>query len=162
MTVCSFTIYFVDPDRGLRHSSRKGGNFEIGDIGTSAHLYWRLKKILCLSFLLFFGDKITAFKCSLDLCFYPSIIEFRIKEKTHTKAAVDVSRCCRKGFSVFLGDAGRGLVGTFVSSKVVPEDLNMKFRSKFNHDFINRGCLHCAILKACKGRDMFEMRFSRF
>ena len=47
-----------------------------------------------------------------------------------------------------------GLVVTFVSSKVVPEDLNMKFRSKFNHDFINRGCLHCAILKACKGRDM--------
>ena len=38
----------------------------------------------------------------------------------------------------------------------------MKFRSKFNHDFINRGCLHCAILKGCKGRDMFEMRFSRF
>ena len=30
----------------------------------------------------------------------------------------------------------------------------MKFRSKFNHGFINRGCLHCAILKACKGRDM--------
>ena len=24
----------------------------------------------------------------------------------------------------------------------------MKYRSKFKHDFTNRGCLHCAILKA--------------
>ena len=32
--------------------------------------------------------------------------------------------------------------------------MNTKFRSKFNHGFINRGCLHYAILKACKGRDM--------
>ena len=30
----------------------------------------------------------------------------------------------------------------------------MKFRSKFNHDFTNRGCLQCAILKALKARDM--------
>ena len=30
----------------------------------------------------------------------------------------------------------------------------MKFRSKFNHGSINRGCLHCAILKAYKARDM--------
>ena len=27
-------------------------------------------------------------------------------------------------------------------------DLNIKFVSKFNHSFINRDCLHCAILKA--------------
>ena len=45
-----------------------------------------------LSFILFFGHKIIAFKSSLDLCFYPSIIEFRIKEKIHTKAVADVSR----------------------------------------------------------------------
>ena len=37
---------------------------------------------------------------------------------------------------------------TFASSKAVLEDLNMKFRSKLNHGFTNRGCLHCAILKA--------------
>ena len=30
----------------------------------------------------------------------------------------------------------------------------MKFRSKFNNDFINCGSLHCTILKACKGRDI--------
>ena len=40
---------------------------------------------------MFLGDKMIAFKSSLDLCFYPSIIEFRIKEKIHTKAVV-VSR----------------------------------------------------------------------
>ena len=32
----------------------------------------------------------------------------------------------------------------------MPKDLKMKFRSKFNHDFTNRGCLHCAILKATR------------
>ena len=30
----------------------------------------------------------------------------------------------------------------------------MKFRSNFNNGFINRSCLHCAILKACKERDV--------
>ena len=45
-----------------------------------------------LSALLFFGDKKTAFKSSLDLYFHPFIIEFRIERKIHTKAVVDVSR----------------------------------------------------------------------
>ena len=35
-----------------------------------------------------------------------------------------------------------------VSSKAVPEILNMKYRSGFKHCFTNRGYLHCAILKA--------------
>ena len=30
----------------------------------------------------------------------------------------------------------------------------MKFRSKFNHDFTNRGCLQYPNLKVYKGRDM--------
>ena len=30
----------------------------------------------------------------------------------------------------------------------------MKLRSKCNHGFTNRGCLHCAILKAYEARDM--------
>ena len=30
----------------------------------------------------------------------------------------------------------------------------MKFSPKFNHDFTNRGCLHCAILKAYEARVM--------
>ena len=30
----------------------------------------------------------------------------------------------------------------------------MKFRSKFNHGFTNRECLHCAILEAYKASDM--------
>ena len=37
-----------------------------------------------------------------------------------------------EGFPPFLGNSERGFVGTFVSSKVVPEDLNVKFGSKFN------------------------------
>ena len=33
----------------------------------------------------------------------------------------------------------------------ISENLNMKFRSNFNHGFANRGCLHCAVLKALHG-----------
>ena len=38
-----------------------------------------------------------------------------------------------------------------VSSKAVPEILDMKYRSKFKHCFTNRGYLHCVILKALHG-----------
>ena len=47
-----FVYHFVDPDLKVEVISRKEGtaenggiDFEIGDIGTSAHWYWRLKKI---------------------------------------------------------------------------------------------------------------------
>ena len=37
----------------------------------------------------------------------------------------------------------------FFSSPVkLSEDLNLKFRSKYNHSFTNYGCYHSAILKA--------------
>ena len=62
-TVCSCTILLI-LIWGLRYSSNKtgqqnigGADFEIGDIGTSAHLHWRLKKIPCRACLLFCGDK---------------------------------------------------------------------------------------------------------
>ena len=42
--------------------------------------------------MMIFDDKKIAFKSSLDLYFHPSITEFRIEEKIHTKAVVDVSR----------------------------------------------------------------------
>ena len=44
------------------------------------------------SLLLLFGYKTIAFKSSFDLYFHPSIIEFRMEEKLHTKIVVDVSR----------------------------------------------------------------------
>ena len=47
-----FVYHFVDPDLKVEVISRKEGtaenggiDFEIGDIGTSAHWYWKLKKI---------------------------------------------------------------------------------------------------------------------
>ena len=82
-----------------------------------------------------------------------------------------------KGFSCFLEETGRELVGNIISRKAVPKDLNMKFRLIFNHGFTNRGCLHCTILKALYGFKkkeparqeagnisfkMFKMRFSGF
>ena len=53
MLIDSIYVYlFVDPDWGLRYSSKKRGAaekegiyFEIRDIDTSAHLHWGLKKI---------------------------------------------------------------------------------------------------------------------
>ena len=38
-----------------------------------------------------------------------------------------------------------------VSSKTLPENLNLIFRLKFSLSFTNHGCLHCAILKAICG-----------
>ena len=64
--------------------------------------------------LLFFGEKKISFKSSLDLYFHPSIIEFRIEEKLHTKAVVDMSRGA--GGKVFLFSwerLGGGLVVTY-------------------------------------------------
>ena len=72
-------------------------------------------------------------------------------EKIHTKADVDVSRGALG--RIFPGEIRKG-VSRIVSSKAVPNDLKMKFRSKFNHGFINRSCLRCAILKDYKARDM--------
>ena len=41
----------------------------------------------------------------------------------------------------------------------------MKFRSKYNHDFTNHGCLHCTILKALyspKEKDPTGERYAVF
>ena len=75
----------------------------------------------------------------------------------HTKAVAEVPRAREEGFSCFL----------LLFSKAVPEDFNMKFRSKFNHGFTNRGCFHCATLslqgKRCNfSFEMFGMKLSRF
>ena len=87
-----------------------------------------------------------AFKCSLDLYFHPSIIEFRIEEK-NTKAVVDVSRGVGGRVFQFFGEKLAGVYyEPVLSRKAVPEDLNMEFRLKFNHGFTNCGSLHCGIL----------------
>ena len=44
-----------------------------------------------------------------------------------------------------------GVSRKLVSSKAVPEGLNLKCRSKFNQGFTNRGCLHWAILNVLHG-----------
>ena len=62
-----FIYHFVDLDLRVELSFKKEGpaengdvDFEIRDIGTSAHLFWRLKKTSCRACMLFyysFGDK---------------------------------------------------------------------------------------------------------
>ena len=55
-----FVYHFVDPGwrvfvifRKERTAENEEIDFEIGDIGTSAHLYWRLKRISCRACLSF-------------------------------------------------------------------------------------------------------------
>ena len=62
-------------------------------------------------FYFFYGDKEKAFKSSPDLHFHPSIFEFRIEEKIHTKTVVDVSRDA--GERIFLGEIRNGVLGTY-------------------------------------------------
>ena len=70
-------------------------------------------------------------------------MKFKIEEKIQTKAIADVSISFGgKVFQFSWAELGGGLVGNY---------LNIKFRSKFNHGFTNRDCLHCAILKALYG-----------
>ena len=60
-------------------------------------------------------------------------------------------RACGRVYLLSSVRLGGSLKGTIVSSKTVPEVLNIKYRSEFKHGFTNRGCLHCAILKALRG-----------
>ena len=130
-----FVYHFVDPDLRVNlwfkkeRTAKNGGvDFEIGDIGTSAQGYWRLKKIsfrACLLFITFFVTK---------------------------NYAVDMSRSAgRKVFLFSWERLWRSLQENIVSSKAVPEVLHLKYRSELKHDFTNRGCLHCAILKVLHG-----------
>ena len=62
-----FVYHFVDPDLRVeiilrnKGTAENGGiDFEIGNISTSSHWYWRMKKISCRACLLFhyfFGNK---------------------------------------------------------------------------------------------------------
>ena len=81
-----FVYHFVHTDLRVEIFLEKEGaaengsvDFKIGYTGTSAHLYWRLKKIscrVCLPFYCFFGDKKIAFKSFLELHFHRFITEF--------------------------------------------------------------------------------------
>ena len=139
-----FIYHFVDPDLRVEIFFEKEGaaenrsiDFEIRHIGTSAHLYWRLKSISCSAC---FGNKKQLLKALLT---YNS--EWR--KRIHTKTVADVPRGAGGGFSCFPGETRRGQQETVVCSKTVLEDLNIKFRSKFNHGFTRCGYLHSAILK---------------
>ena len=79
-----FVYHFIDPDLMVeiffekeRAAENGGVEFEIGDIDTSTHLYWRLKKISCKACLLFIVLLVTkiVFKSSLDHYFNRFIIE---------------------------------------------------------------------------------------
>ena len=82
-----------------------------------------------------------------------SVTEFKIEEKIHTRLLLCLM-ALEEGFSCFPERLGGVKYKSLVSSKAVPGEYDLKFRSKFNHGYINHGCLHCAILKAYKVRDV--------
>ena len=95
-----FGYHFIDPDLRIEIFFQKdavaengGLDFEKWDVGTSAHFYWRLKKISwrVSAFSLIFWWKKIALKSSLDLYFHPLIIELFFLV-TVQKAVVDASR----------------------------------------------------------------------
>ena len=130
-------------------------HYEIWGIGTSPHLYWRLKKVSYRTYLLFhysFGDKKIAFKSPFNLYSNPFIIEFfssKLKKRYRLRLLLMCLEALGEGFALFSWEIlQRGLQETVVSSKAVPKVWNMTYISEFKHGFTNRGCLHCAILKA--------------
>ena len=118
-----FVYHIVDPDLRVETFFEKNGaaenggvDFEIGEIGTSVHLYCRSRKFFCRACLLCYCFLVTkvAFKSSLDLYFHPCITEFRIEENIHTKTVVDVSRGATERIFLFswerLGGVSRSLL----------------------------------------------------
>ena len=111
-----------------REDNKKWGiDFEIGDIGTSTHLYFRLKKVsykACLLFDYFFGDKKIAFKSSFNPYFHLFIIEFfwfaylqfRIEEKVHIKILLLMClEALGEGLSCFHGRDWEGVCRKILS-----------------------------------------------
>ena len=150
-----FTILLILTWR-LRHETAENGrlDFEIGDIETSAHLYWRSKKIscrACLSYCFVWWKKIP-FKSLLELYFHAFIIAFRIEEKIHTKAVVEVSRGAGEGFFCFPGRDREKVSRNLLS--LVKLYQRIWIWNLINHGFTNCGCLHCAIL-SLQGKELF-------
>ena len=60
-------------------------DFEIGNVGTTAHFYGRTNKNSCSARqLIVFLVKKKALKRSYDLFFHPSIIKIKLEEKINT------------------------------------------------------------------------------
>ena len=164
-----FVYHFIDPDlRAERffEKERTAENgvvdFEIGEIGTFAHLYCMQNRLLFYQLLKAFLTciSIPSVSNSFDLPRYSS----ELRKSTHYQGCCYVQRRWGKGVPVFLGEIGRGFVGNYClySSCTV---LNMKYRSEFKHGFTNRGCLHCAISKAldcCKEKRVHKAKGMQF
>ena len=73
----------------------------------------RKSQLSCYCFFEFFWWQKIVFKSSLDLYFHPSITEFRVEEKIHTKVVVNVSRDARG--RIFLGKIREGVSGNLLS-----------------------------------------------
>ena len=106
------------------------------------------------AFSLFFGDKKQVLKTLSNCTFIPLLLSYspsyssQLRKRYTLRLLLICLEALGEVFSCFPARTVRGQWETIVSSKAIPVDLNVKFISKVNHSFGNRGCLHCAILKA--------------
>lgn len=151
--MCSFTILLI-LTCGLRYSWKRGHWFWNRGCKYLCRLLLVVEENLMKSLFAFCWQRNGFQKLSWSTLhtlitefFWFAELQFKIARKIHIKASVDESRS--SGVRVFLwGTWRRSWQETMVSSKTVPQDLNVKFRSTFNRAFTNHGYFHRAVLKA--------------
>ena len=83
-----------------------GVDFEIGDISTSAYLYWRLKKIsysACLRFYCFSDDKKKLLKALLTRTFILPLLSSELWKRYTLRLLLMCLEALKEGFSFFPG-----------------------------------------------------------
>ena len=109
----TFVYHFVDPDLRIETLFKKdettenrGVDFEIGDIGTSAHLYWRSKKISCRACLFsycFLVPKKYLLKALLTCTFIPPLLSSESRKKYTLRLLLTCLEAQEEGFFCFPG-----------------------------------------------------------
>ena len=134
-----FVYHFVDPDLRVEIIFRKEGtaekwgiDFVISDISTSAHWYWRLKKIMCRACLLFY--------------YFLLILSLKGSKKA--------GRLCIKFFATSNATVQRYLYPLF-QNKCPQQLLKALLTCTFIHSLLNFFALHSC---SCRWRKRFTLR----
>ena len=101
----------------------------------------------CLLSYCFLVTKKQLLKALLTCTFIPSLLSSESRKKYTLRLLLTCREALEEELSFFpWRNQDRVSRNLFSLSKAVPEDLNMKFRSKSNRGYTNRGCLHSLIL----------------
>ena len=159
-----FVYHFVDPDLRVdlrfkkERTAKNGGvDFEIGDIGTSAHGYWRLKKIsfrTCLLFITFFVKKNYA-ELKHDFtnrgCFHWAIL--KVLHSFQEKRSSQVN-----GLQVFLQNVQNELFKMFKNNRKFTRTaccINSKIRNRDRNNTLVIILFYCFRFEHHRQHDLF-------